>query len=139
MSNKSYKRLLIFCTVLWTAVVLYGSLAPGDDLPPTGWLAWIPHFDKVVHFIFYAGQTTLLLLLFEPRGWRKLLVIIPVIGFSALIEYLQGRYFDRSNDSWDLLANTLGACSALMLAPLLKRTLLSRIFPALKMRENEQQ
>lgn len=132
MRNKTYRTLLIFCTLIWTALVLYGSLAPGDDLPPAGWLAWIPHLDKVVHFIFYAGETTLLLLLFEPRGWRKLWVILPVIATSGLVEYLQGRFFERSNDPWDFLANTLGACFALWLAPFLKRKILDRIFTSAK-------
>ena len=39
--------------VVWTAVILLLSLVPGDELPPAGWLARIPHFDKIVHCGFY--------------------------------------------------------------------------------------
>ena len=53
MHKPHYKFVLTLLLVLWTAGVLYGSLAPGDDLPPAGWLAMIPYFDKVVHFGFY--------------------------------------------------------------------------------------
>ena len=49
MHKPRYKFVLTLLLVLWTAGVLYGSLAPGDDLPPAGWLAMIPYFDKVVH------------------------------------------------------------------------------------------
>lgn len=127
MRNNGYKFALTFLWLGWTALVLYGSLAPGDELP-TGWFADIPHFDKLVHFGFYAGEVSLLLLLFRPRGWNKLWVLLPVIGGSALIEYLQGAYFGRSNDPWDLAANTVGALTGLGLAPLLRRWVFGPLF-----------
>ncbi len=120
MRNNRYKVGLTFLWLLWTAGVLYGSLAPGDDLP-SGWFAWIPHFDKGVHFGFYAGEMALLLLLFNPPTWRRGGVLLLVIAASALIEYLQGAYFGRSNDRWDLLANAVGALCGLLIAPLLQR------------------
>ena len=43
MHKPRYKFVLTLLLVLWTAGVLYGSLAPGDDLPPAGWLAMIPY------------------------------------------------------------------------------------------------
>ena len=61
MHKPRYKFVLILLLVLWTAGVLYGSLAPGDDLPPAGWLAMIPYFYKVVHVGFYFGETLLVL------------------------------------------------------------------------------
>ena len=122
MWNNRYKFWLTFLWLLWTAGVLYGSLAPGDDLP-TGWFAWIPHFDKAVHFGFYAGEMILLLLLFNPPTWRRGGVLLLVIAASALIEYLQGAYFGRSKDGWDLLANAVGALCGLLAAPWLARCL----------------
>ena len=82
--------------------------------------AWIPHFDKGVHFGFYAGEMALLLLLFNPPTWRRGGVLLLVIAASALIEYLQGAYFGRSNDRWDMLANAVGALCGLLIAPLLQ-------------------
>ena len=60
-----YTTVLNVLLGLWTVGVLYGSLAPGDDLPSAGWFDWIPYFDKVVHWGFYFGETLLLLLRFN--------------------------------------------------------------------------
>ena len=90
----------------------------GDDLP-SGWFAWIPHFDKGVHFGFYAGEMALLLLLFNPPTWRRGGVLLLVIAASALIEYLQGAYFAARMTGGDMLANAVGALCGLLIAPLL--------------------
>ena len=96
MHKPRYKFVLTLLLVLWTAGVLYGSLAPGDDLPPAGWLAMIPYFDKVVHFGFYFGETLLVLLLFEPRGWRRWTAVAAVILCSGAVELVQGALGYRS-------------------------------------------
>ena len=121
MHKPHYKFVLTLLLVLWTAGVLYGSLAPGDDLPPAGWLAMIPYFDKVVHFGFYFGETLLVLLLFEPRGWRRWTAVAAVILCSGAVELVQGALGYRSKDFWDFVANSSGALVAVALAPLLQR------------------
>ena len=121
MHKPHYKFVLTLMLVLWTAGVLYGSLAPGDDLPPAGWLAMIPYFDKVVHFGFYFGETLLVLLLFEPRGWRRWTAVAAVILCSGAVELVQGALGYRSKDFWDFVANSSGALVAVAVAPLLQR------------------
>ena len=121
MHKPHYKFVLTLLLVLWTAGVLYGSLAPGDDLPPAGWLAMIPYFDKVVHFGFYFGETLLVLLLFEPRGWRRWTAVAAVILCSGAVELVQGTLGYRSKDFWDFVANSSGALVAVAVAPLLQR------------------
>ena len=121
MHKPRYKFVLTLLLVLWTAGVLYGSLAPGDDLPPAGWLAMIPYFDKVVHFGFYFGETLLVLLLFEPRGWRRWTAVAAVILCSGAVELVQGALGYRSKDFWDFVANSSGALVAVAVAPLLQR------------------
>lgn len=121
MHKPHYKFVLTLLLVLWTAGVLYGSLAPGDDLPPAGWLAMIPYFDKVVHFGFYFGKTLLVLLLFEPRGWRRWTAVAAVILCSGAVELVQGALGYRSKDFWDFVANSSGALVAVAVAPLLQR------------------
>lgn len=121
MHKPHYKFVLTLLLVLWTAGVLYGSLAPGDDLPPVGWLAMIPYFDKVVHFGFYFGETLLVLLLFEPRGWRRWTAVAAVILCSGAVELVQGALGYRSKDFWDFVANSSGALVAVAVAPLLQR------------------
>lgn len=44
--RSKYTTVLNVLLGLWTVGVLYGSLAPGDDLPSAGWFDWIPYFDK---------------------------------------------------------------------------------------------
>lgn len=121
MHKPHYKFVLTLLLVLWTAGVLYGSLAPGDDLPPAGWLAMIPYFDKVVHFGFYFGETLLVLLLFEPRDWRRWTAVAAVILCSGAVELVQGALGYRSKDFWDFVANSSGALVAVAAAPLLQR------------------
>ena len=121
MHKPRSKFVLTLLLVLWTAGVLYGSLAPGDDLPPAGWLAMIPYFDKVVHFGFYFGETLLVLLLFEPRGWRRWTAVAAVILCSGAVELVQGALGYRSKDFWDFVANSSGALVAVAVAPLLQR------------------
>lgn len=121
MHKPHYKFVLTLLLVLWTAGVLYGSLAPGDDLPPAGWLAMIPYFDKVVHFGFYFGETLLVLLLFEPCGWRRWTAVAAVILCSGAVELVQGALGYRSKDFWDFVANSSGALVAVAVAPLLQR------------------
>ena len=121
MHKPRYKFVLTLLLVLWTAGVLYGSLAPGDDLPPAGWLAMIPYFDKVVHFGFYFGETLLVLLPFEPRGWRRWTAVAAVILCSGAVELVQGALGYRSKDFWDFVANSSGALVAVAVAPLLQR------------------
>ena len=121
MHKPRYKFVLTLLLVLWTAGVLYGSLASGDDLPPAGWLAMIPYFDKVVHFGFYFGETLLVLLLFEPRGWRRWTAVAAVILCSGAVELVQGALGYRSKDFWDFVANSSGALVAVAVAPLLQR------------------
>ena len=121
MHKPRYKFVLTLLLVLWTAGVLYGSLAPGDDLPPAGWLAMIPYFDKVVHFGFYFGETLLVLLLFEPRGWRRWTAVAAVILCSGAVELVQGALGYSSKDFWDFVANSSGALVAVAVAPLLQR------------------
>lgn len=129
MEKKRGRRVVMILFFAWTLLILYGSLAPSDDLPPMGWLAWIPYFDKVVHFGFYAGQVTLLLLWLQPttRGDR-FWVALCVITFSGTIELLQDEYFYRSKDALDLLANSVGALTGIPIAYLIRTFILKRFF-----------
>lgn len=94
--------------VVWTAVILLLSLVPGDELPPAGWLARIPHFDKIVHCGFYLIETGLLVLWvrLSPRG--KFWIVAGVVAFSGVIELVQS-VCGRSADWLDWAANALGA------------------------------
>ena len=85
MEKKRHIKVAGVLFFVWTAVILYGSLSPGDDLPPMGWLARIPHFDKIVHFCFYLGQVLLLLLWLQPSRGNRIWVALCAIIFSGTI------------------------------------------------------
>lgn len=113
MTVKSYKVTVRIALILWTLLVLYGSLAPGSDLPMKSWWGSIPHFDKLVHFGFYFVETLLLILgFYYSRMSVKVLMVLAVVIFSGFIEVLQGAFFGRSRDVSDLVANTLGVLCA---------------------------
>lgn len=121
-----YRTVLNWLLGLWSVGVLYGSLAPGNDLPSAGWFDWIPYFDKVVHWSFYFGETLLLLLRFNPRGWRRAAVVCAVILCSGGIEFIQGALGYRSKDLFDFIANSCGALCGLIAAPGISRWMIQR-------------
>lgn len=109
MKKNYIKSIGAVLLVLWTVLIIYGSFAPADELPAMHWWQRIPHFDKVVHFLFYLVETFLLLIVFDPRPWQgKWLIIVAVSGFSAFMELLQQAYFSRTGDITDFYANTIG-------------------------------
>ena len=75
--------------VVWTAGSWLLSLVPGDELPPAGWLARIPHFDKIVHCGFYLIETGLLVLWLRPSPRGKFWIVAGVVAFSGVIELVQ--------------------------------------------------
>ena len=126
MEKKRHIKVAGVLFFVWTAVILYGSLSPGDDLPPMGWLARIPHFDKIVHFCFYLGRVLLLLLWLQPSRGNRIWVALCAIIFSGTIELLQGEYFDRSADWLDFAANSAGALAGIPLARLAERLIFKK-------------
>ncbi len=73
--------------------------------------------DKLHHFIGF-GMLALPLCLARPQ--RALAVVVGVVAFGAAIELVQP-YFGRSAEWADLLADTLGAASAAVIARVLRR------------------
>ena len=119
MKKEKHKAIAMILFFLWTAGILYGSLAPGEDLPPMRWLTRIPYYDKLIHFGFYLGQVVLLSLWIRPAHQNRIWVAIPCIIFSGIVELLQSEYFSRSGDWVDFAANSLGALLGIPLAVLI--------------------
>lgn len=85
-----------------------------ESLQPTTGVATIAHFDKLMHFVAYAGLAGLLRLGW-PRSWGGTVVAV-AIGFGILIEILQGTMaLGRTASLADGLANTAGAFLAVIL------------------------
>ncbi len=97
--------------VLITLLSLFSF--PADDGPDIK----IPHFDKLVHFIFYFVAAFLGSLFLRertkgliPLGKSILIVVLAVSLYGIIIEVLQDVYTtERSMELYDALANSLGA------------------------------
>ncbi len=104
---------------LWAAVALaaalliaLGSLTPGSEMPET--LPW----DKFNHFVGYAGLAGLLGL----AGLRLPWAFAVAVAYGIVIELAQIPVPGRSGgDGWDILANSLGSGSAVLLLYGLRR------------------
>ncbi|WP_444678788.1 VanZ family protein [Halomonas sp. E19] len=110
-------RLWAVLAVLAAVFIAVGSLTPGSEMPNN--LPW----DKFNHFVGYAGLAGLVGLAGLPL--RR--TFIAVVLFSIFIEYLQIPVPDRHGGDWaDILANSLGAATAVLVLYLVRRFLLPR-------------
>ncbi|APX91588.1 hypothetical protein BWR19_00705 [Halomonas sp. 1513] len=108
------RRLWLVLALLAALVIAVGSLTPGSEMPQR--LPW----DKFNHFVGYGGLAALLAL----AGMRPLRAFALAVAYGIAIEYAQIPVPGRSGgDGWDILANTLGAGSALLLLVWLRRRL----------------
>lgn len=92
-------------------------IAPVFFLPISSGTQSIPHFDKLIHFLFHFVVTAWFI-------WAKEKLKV-AIGISAiygiLIEILQPLTTTRNFDLLDIGANLLGAFTAVMIARFLYR------------------
>lgn len=83
------------------------------SLTPRVRVDWLPHPDKVAHFVLYAGLTFLLSWVFQrlvsnPPLARSLALVVALI-YGGVDEYLQQFIPTRSMDFWDWVADGCGA------------------------------
>ena len=99
-------------------IILYLSLTGSDTFDKVP-LFNIPHLDKIVHFLMYAGLMTVIL--FENR---KILILQSQILFAALIPFFYGILMEllqasltdtRSGNIYDALFNTSGIIAAVLI------------------------
>ena len=109
-SFKPFRRPLLWAA-LWmlaVAVVVVASLVPTTGLPD------VPkNFDKVEHFIAYAGLSAGAVQVFARRlSWGFVCVLLVLMGIGLEVLQAQmglGRMLDRN----DALANTIGVIAGL--------------------------
>ena len=75
-------------------------------MPPKSELQ-IPTNDKVGHFLAYAVFSLNICLLFPQVSKKMVLLLLAVIGYGILLEFLQG-FVGRSTSFYDFFANTTG-------------------------------
>lgn len=98
--------------ILWSLVILFITLTPGDKLPEVG----IFQVDKLVHFFVFGLLMFLssygLFRVFQERNFTTNAVTVSAvysIGLGLLVEVLQLFVPNRSFSVADVIANTIGA------------------------------
>jgi len=98
------------------AVILYSSVIavpPGVERGQ----ALIPHLDKILHGIAYAGLGIAMAYALLRSGFsrrrRAAIVLVVAAGYGVVIEVLQGQLTARTASAVDALANAVGALFAL--------------------------
>ncbi|MBP5724171.1 MAG: VanZ family protein [Bacteroidales bacterium] len=101
-------------TILWFTGILVASFISSSHISPKLYL--FPHQDKVIHACMYLGLAFLFLCNsrhFFPLTLKFIVISVVVICIiSGTIEILQPILSNRSNDMFDLVANSTGAILA---------------------------
>jgi VanZ family protein len=104
------------------AVLLFLTLAPGDDLPKEQ--LW----DKAEHAIAWFVLAAIGLAFWPARPGR---IAAFCVGLGAMVEVLQwGMPFGRDGDVRDLLSDSIGVAVALVIWAIARRLALRRPLPA---------
>ncbi len=100
---------MIWRLAFWASAVFvaYGSLVPGETLPP------IASNDKLLHLLGHGGVAFCGAFAYAGH-WRYLLLALPVFG--AGLEVLQQWVPNRGFDWLDMVANVSGIALAFVLA-----------------------
>ncbi|MEA1784629.1 VanZ family protein [Arenibacter sp. GZD96] len=109
----------------WLILITFLSLDSFEGLDTGGFN--IPHLDKAVHFTFYfvAALLGCLALREQTNGhWNivktSIYVFLFCILYGIIIEVIQTNYTEtRQGESWDVLANSVGALAGLMVLKIL--------------------
>jgi VanZ family protein len=111
------KNIYLSAALIWTCSILFLCLASFSNLPDVG----VKNADKYVHFTFHFVFVNLWFLYFNYKNQKNsiklaIFIFISSIIFGVLIELAQ-RVFTttRKGDFLDILSNSSGAFSALLL------------------------
>lgn len=130
---QKYTVIVQMLTFAWLSSIVFLSLLSPDKNPVK---PPIPHFDKIAHFIIYAGLAFLALASEHLRRSRKLTVketggitaiVLSIGGIIELVQVTVGR-----NAEWmDVLANATGVTTAVLLIRLIKKWFVKDISDAI--------
>lgn len=114
------RKLNIIIFIVWVALMLYAILAPSSSLPKSlSFFSFISFFDKFVHAIMFGVFTFLLFWLIYPKRtlyFSLTAVILISVLFASLTEimqYLLGKYINRTLEFMDIIADIIGIILAI--------------------------
>jgi VanZ family protein len=103
---------ILTLAVGWLLLLSILTLTPGNKFPKEP--DFIPHLDKMVHFVLYFTLSTLWCVSIGLNLHKKLLrnnialVLLIGITLAVVMEYLQKFIPYRSFDLWDMTMNVSG-------------------------------
>ena len=102
-------RQIKLLAVLWLVFISVLFILPGSAFPKDNWLTKL-HFDKWVHFGFFAVLLFLWRFYFPPAGKYDLLLLLAAFFYGLGVELIQHFFVaNRSFDIVDLIADMAGA------------------------------
>ena len=105
-------RTTLVLALIWTLIIFIGCSMPGKEIPKIGLFA---HFDKLVHFVFFFVFFLLWKISRSNYSNGSIIILCLAIVYGFSLEFYQ-LYFvaGRSFDTWDGIADTIGAVSGLL-------------------------
>jgi len=108
--------------VSWAVLISILSIMPTDGIESHLW-SFIPHQDKIMHFIFYGIFSFLLIrALLSYFGKNKsdwilaLITLLIIVLYGLIIEIIQDRLISsRQGDIMDMFANLAGCVVGIIL------------------------
>ena len=102
---------------LWFIAMCVLFFLPGSTLPQTGWLASIPHVDKIFHVGLFAVLLFLMsssyFYVYMPR-WVGYLLLGALV-YGLLVEFIQKYWIpNRSFDLYDVMADMGGSVAGIL-------------------------
>jgi VanZ family protein len=97
-------RVILAIYVLLDIII---SLAPASGIS-------VGHWDKVSHFLVYAGMAVLSMLSFESKRARTA-ALVGAVGLGGLLEWAQSFVPGRQMSLADAIVNALGVISGALL------------------------
>lgn len=106
-----FRKLEKWLVYIWIIIILVISTVPIRSIRSDGDV-FLPHADKVVHFLMYFVFQILLMnhnLQFGRKASKAVLFIMS-FGYGFLLECIQGYFLvERAFDNYDIIANITGA------------------------------
>ena len=120
--------LFLFLSIAWAILIFVLCTMPPSGVPKFN----IPYFDKIAHFGIFFVQSVLLSLLFNfqtKKSYFQIILLSTLTAFSygGLIEILQSRFFNRSGDLYDLIADIMGGFFGAIIYPTILRLISGEI------------
>ena len=128
MEKRTKVYLLLISSVVWAMLIFVLCTMPPSDVPKFN----ILYFDKLAHFGVFFIQSILLSLLFNfqtRKSYYQIIILSTLMAFvyGGIIEILQSKFFNRSGDFYDLIADILGGFFGAIIYPTVLRLLKTNV------------